>query len=165
MKDYLIYNNQKISEGSVITTSAYPDVMWILHEGWYRIDDVNYVGWYLSSIPDNRTIAVTEDLLGTTTVISGSAPVSSWWRSKPIQCTYGITEFAEIASQFGSYLIAVEVEDIQLIATKLDSVSATMLFTAIAGDRVYSVELSDKGWSELHQHTVVLKPEENTKTE
>ena len=58
-----------------------------------------------------------------------------------------------------------EVEDIQLIATKLDSGSATMLFTAIAGDRVYSVELSDKGWSELHQHTVVLKPKKNTKTE
>lgn len=149
MKDYLIYNNQKIVEGSIVTTSTYPDVNWILHEGWYRIDNVNYIGWYLSSIPDNQTIAVTEDLLGTMTIISGSGPVPSWWRSKPIQCTYGVTEFAEIAPQFGSYLIAAQVEDIQLIATKLYSELQTIVFTSVVGDTIYQVELSEIGWSEL----------------
>ena len=156
MKDYLIYNNQKIVEGSIVTTSTYPDVKWILHEGWYRIDSINYIGWYLSSIPDNRTIAVTEDLLGTMTIISASGPVSSWWRSKSIQCTYGVTEFAEIAPQFGSYLIAVQVEDIQLIATRLDAESAKILFTAVAGDTVYSVELAETGWSELQSRRMLI---------
>ena len=156
MKDYLIYNNQKISEGSIVTTSTYPDVKRILHEGWYRIDSINYIGWYLSSIPDNRTIAVTEDLLGTMTIISGSGPVSSWWRSKPIQCTYGVTEFAEIAPQFGSYLIAVQVEDIQLIATRLDAESAKILFTAVAGDIMYSIELAETGWSELQSRRMLI---------
>ena len=156
MKDYLIYNNQKISEGSIVTTSTYPDVKWILHEGWYRINSVNYIGWYLSSIPDNQTIAVTEDLLGTMTIISGSGPVSSWWRSKSIQCTYGVTEFAEIAPQFGSYLIAVQVEDIQLIATRLDAESAKILFTTVAGDTMYSVELAETGWSELQSRRMLI---------
>ena len=156
MKDYLIYNNQKISEGSIVSTSTYPDVKWILHEGWYRIDSINYIGWYLSSIPDNRTIAVTADLLGTMTIISGSGPVSSWWRSKPIQCTYGVTEFAEIAPQFGSYLIAVQVEDIQLIATRLDVESAKILFTAVAGDIMYSVELAETEWSELQSRRMLI---------
>ena len=156
MKDYLIYNNQKISEGSIVTTHKYPDVKWILHEGWYRIDSINYIGWYLSSIQDNRTIAVTADLLGTMTIISGSGPVSSWWRSKSIQCTYGVTEFAEIAPQFGSHLIAVQVEDIQLIATRLDAESAKILFTAVAGDTVYSVELAETGWSELQSRRMLI---------
>ena len=140
----------------MITTSTYPDVKWILHEGWYRINSVNYIGWYLSSIPDNRTIAVTEDLLGTMTIISGSGPVSSWWRSKPIQCTYGVTEFAEIAPQFGSCLIAVQVEDIQLIATRLDTESAKILFTTVAGDTMYSVELAETGWSELQSRRMLI---------
>ena len=140
----------------MITTSTYPDVKWILHEGWYRINSVNYIGWYLSSIPDNRTIAVTEDLLGTMTIISGSGPVSSWWRSKSIQCTYGVTEFAEIAPQFGSCLIAVQVEDIQLIATRLDAESAKILFTAVAGDTMYSVELAETGWSELQSRRMLI---------
>ena len=156
MKDYLVKKKKKIVEGSVITTSTYPDVKWILHEGWYRINSVNYIGWYLSSIPDNQTIAVTEDLLGTMTIISGSGPVSSWWRSKSIQCTYGVTEFAEIAPQFGSYLIAVQVEDIQLIATRLDAESAKILFTAVAGDTVYSVELAETGWSELQSRRMLI---------
>ena len=140
----------------MITTSTYPDVKWILHEGWYRINSVNYIGWYLSSIPDNQTIAVTEDLLGTMTIISGSGPVSSWWRSKSIQCTYGVTEFAEIAPQFGSCLIAVQVEDIQLIATRLDAESAKILFTAVAGDMMYSVELAETGWSELQSRRMLI---------
>ena len=149
-------NNQKIVEGSIVTTSTYPDVKWILHEGWYRIDNVNYIGWYLNSIPDNQTIAVTEDLLGTMTIISGSGPISSWRRSKSIQCTYGVTEFAEIAPQFGLYLIAVQVEDIQLIATRLDAESAKILFTAVAGDTMYSVELAETGWSELQSRRMLI---------
>ena len=58
-----------IHDGSVVILSQYPDVKWLIRNGWYTYNGKQYNGWYFSSIPANNTMPVdTNDLSGITLV-------------------------------------------------------------------------------------------------
>ena len=58
-----------INDGSVVILSQYPNVKWLIKDGWYTYNGKQYNGWYFSSIPANDTMPVdTSDLSGITLV-------------------------------------------------------------------------------------------------
>ena len=58
-----------INDGSVVILSQYPNVKWLIKNGWYTYKGKQYNGWYFSSIPANNTMPVdTSDLSGITLV-------------------------------------------------------------------------------------------------
>ena len=58
-----------INDGSVVILSQYPNVKWLIKNGWYTYNGKQYNGWYFSSIPANNTMPVdTSDLSGITLV-------------------------------------------------------------------------------------------------
>lgn len=58
-----------IHDGSVVILSQYPNVKWLIKDGWYTYNGKQYNGWYFSSIPANDTMPVdTSDLSGITLV-------------------------------------------------------------------------------------------------
>lgn len=58
-----------INDGSVVILSQYPNVKWLIKNGWYTYRGKQYNGWYFSSIPANNTMPVdTSDLSGITLV-------------------------------------------------------------------------------------------------
>lgn len=58
-----------IYDGSVVILSQYPNVKWLIKNGWYTYKGKQYNGWYFSSIPANDTMPVdTSDLSGITLV-------------------------------------------------------------------------------------------------
>lgn len=59
-----------IYDGSVIVISNYPNVKWILKNGWYTYQGRQYNGWYASSIPENSILPIDENSLVGVTLIS-----------------------------------------------------------------------------------------------
>ena len=59
-----------IYDGSVIVMSSYPNVKWILKNGWYTYQGRQYNGWYASSIPENNILPIDEQSLVGVTLIS-----------------------------------------------------------------------------------------------
>ena len=58
-----------IHDNSVVILSQYPNVKWLIKNGWYTYKGKQYNGWYFSSIPANNTMPVdTSDLSGITLV-------------------------------------------------------------------------------------------------
>ena len=63
-----------VTDGSVVVISRFPKTKWVVHYGWYTYKGSQSMGWYLSSIPSQTTIPVSdEDLVGIQ-VVSGSCP-------------------------------------------------------------------------------------------
>lgn len=65
MSDFILTpdSNQKLVEGSVVKLARFPEIRWILHNGWYSYNGKQSQGWYFSSIPSQTILPVsTSDL-------------------------------------------------------------------------------------------------------
>lgn len=60
-----------IHDGSVVILSQYPNVKWLIRNGWYTYNGKQYNGWYFSSIPANNTMPVDTNDLSGITLVSG----------------------------------------------------------------------------------------------
>ena len=61
----------KLVDGSVVILTRYPELRWIVHEGWYRYEGSRHEGWYFQSIPKGDTIPVSISDLKSLEVVSG----------------------------------------------------------------------------------------------
>lgn len=78
MSDYLITDQGvQIYEGSIVVLARFPNLRWIVHNGWYTFQGNQYMGWYFSSIPSNTILPLNNDDLVGIQVISGSGPCPS----------------------------------------------------------------------------------------
>ena len=60
-----------INDGSVVILSQYPNMKWLIKNGWYTYNGKQYNGWYFSSIPANNTMPVDTNDLSGITLVSG----------------------------------------------------------------------------------------------
>lgn len=51
---------ETLTEGSVVKLARFPDTKWTVHEGWYTYMEESRKGWYLSSIPAQNILPLTE---------------------------------------------------------------------------------------------------------
>lgn len=62
----------QLYDGSIVILARFPGTKWIVHKGWYTYQDNQYNGWYVSSIPAQSTMPLTDaDLLGIQVVSGG----------------------------------------------------------------------------------------------
>lgn len=59
-----------LTEGTIVRLARYPGTKWIVQNGWYTYNSQQSMGWYLSSIPENEVIPITEEDLRLLTVLS-----------------------------------------------------------------------------------------------
>ena len=64
----------KLYSNDVVTISSYPDVKFILKEGWYNINGTNQRGWYFLSMSDKSIIPIAQ--VDLTEVCKDGRPVS-----------------------------------------------------------------------------------------
>lgn len=64
------YSDEKLCINSIVILGRFPDTKWILKNGWYLYENVQYNGWYFCSIPANTILPVEETDLINLTVIS-----------------------------------------------------------------------------------------------
>lgn len=60
-----------INTGSIVVLSRFPNVKWILKNGWYKYEEEMYNGWYFSSILHRENIPVLDNDLINIKIISG----------------------------------------------------------------------------------------------
>lgn len=60
----------KLSDGSIVMLSRFPDTKWIVHYGWYTYNSQENLGWYFSSIPAQTILPANDQDLQLLTVIS-----------------------------------------------------------------------------------------------
>lgn len=75
-------SGQQIYDGSIVILARFPGTKWIVHKGWYSYQGNQYNGWYLSSIPSQSTMPLTDtDLIGITVVSDTSSSDSGYFPS------------------------------------------------------------------------------------
>ena len=75
MSEVLVTPGGTITDGTIVTLQQYPEVQWIVHNGWYTYQSRQYMGWYLVSIPSQNVLPLDpDDLIGITIVSSGCGP-------------------------------------------------------------------------------------------
>ena len=47
-------------DGTVVVLARFPGTKWVVHNGWYSYNSKNQRGWYLSSIPAQNIMPLTE---------------------------------------------------------------------------------------------------------
>lgn len=73
--NYLTVPNtgMKITDGSVVTLNRFPNVKWIVHNGWYAYNGQQFMGWYFCSIPAQTIIPVNDTDLALLTVVNAGS--------------------------------------------------------------------------------------------
>lgn len=157
MRDYIEYRGIRLSTGSVVKLSAYPDTRWILNSGWYSIEGHYYLGWYFSSIPDDTILSVTPDLLDGIVVISGEPYYPDISPVSVMQCTYGVTNVSQIYYSMGATVFSVLHDNRRYWATCRSEDIQAIQFTCSTADGIYMIELDETGW-----HDPILTIPQNT---
>lgn len=62
----------KLMDGSVVKLARFPNMKWIVHNGWYTYNGQQFVGWYFCSIPSQTIIPVNEEDLRLLTLVANS---------------------------------------------------------------------------------------------
>lgn len=62
----------RLTDGCVVILDRFPGVKWIVHNGWYRYNDRQYMGWYFVSIPSQTVLPVNNQDLRMLTLVSDS---------------------------------------------------------------------------------------------
>lgn len=76
----------ELYDGAVVMLVRFPNMKWILHNGWYTYQNQTCTGWYFSSIPSNTILPVSRDDLKLITVISNNGVPSC--PSRPVPPDY-----------------------------------------------------------------------------
>jgi len=63
----------RLYDGTVVLLSRFPNVRWIVHNGWYTYQNEQRMGWYFNSIPANEVIPVSDEDLQTCIVVDPRA--------------------------------------------------------------------------------------------
>ena len=60
----------KLYDGTIVILARFPDVKWIVHNGWYNYQGSQYMGWYFCSIPAQTILPVNDEDLRLLTVVT-----------------------------------------------------------------------------------------------
>lgn len=61
-----------ITDGTIVMLARFPGTKWIVRNGWYTYQGNQYTGWYVSSIPSQTTLPLTDDDLEMITIVSNN---------------------------------------------------------------------------------------------
>lgn len=76
----------ELYDGAVVMLVRFPNMKWILHNGWYTYQNQTCTGWYFSSIPANTILPVSQEDLKLITVISNNGNTCCPPKPFPPEC-------------------------------------------------------------------------------
>ena len=92
--NYIVIPNTDIRlyDGDLVKLTNRPDTKWIVHHGWFNLNNTSKYDWYLASIPDNEILPVSSIDLSLCTLLTVKTQGSNEYDGRVVNYTKPFTD-------------------------------------------------------------------------